>query len=72
MYAFLNGIDGKRKKKIKPNTNKKIVGWPTHQVIYHMGFTWVSVDQSPLIALPSNLELVLGSTLGGNLETKYM
>jgi hypothetical protein len=41
-------------------------------VIYHMGFTWVSVDQSPLIALPSNLELVLGSTLGGNLETKYM
>jgi len=34
-----------------------------------MGFTWASVDQSPLIALPSNLELVWGTTLDGNLQT---
>jgi hypothetical protein len=41
VYAFLNGIDGKREKRSNQLPTKKIVGWPTHQVIYHMGFTWV-------------------------------
>jgi hypothetical protein len=36
---------------------------------FHMGECGPKPTESPLIALPSNLELVWGTTLDGNLQT---